>query len=128
MNNEYKLAHILIIVFICDILQGNFYRNYDKGYSFDGEDDLHNIPFSNSYDQLYNISNDTTSLVSTAGSDSSGVYTARGSSCLQRDTRSTLGSRGVSYTSAASLAESDESDNEHAPSAQSSGYWFLNWW
>ena len=42
--------------------------------------------------------------------------------------RNTLASRGTTHTSAASMADSVASEQEHAPSGEHSGSFWFNWW
>jgi hypothetical protein len=117
--------------------QGTLYRDINRGYSFDGEDDLQKIVFTDSMGSRRLSSNESSSPVvrgdgdATGGgsgwsgseSESSGAaYSVRSSS-----TRGTMTGRGATHGSAASMAESIASEEEFAPSGGRSG-WFSGWW
>lgn len=93
---------------------GSLYRDINKGYSFDGNDDLQNIIFTGEGIDSRSSSNESASP----------MFGKSGSS------RNSLFSRGTSNPSSNSIAESEASEQEYAPSGEHShqNYWFSSWW
>eukprot|EP00603_Paraphysomonas_imperforata_P007325 CAMPEP_0114414202 /NCGR_PEP_ID=MMETSP0103-20121206/1262_1 /TAXON_ID=37642 ORGANISM="Paraphysomonas imperforata, Strain PA2" /NCGR_SAMPLE_ID=MMETSP0103 /ASSEMBLY_ACC=CAM_ASM_000201 /LENGTH=344 /DNA_ID=CAMNT_0001582327 /DNA_START=224 /DNA_END=1255 /DNA_ORIENTATION=+ len=113
---------------------GTLYRDINKGYSFDGDDDLRRIIFTDSMDSRRHSSNESSSpvlrgsevssIVGDSDIRSSDYMTARGSGAVGSN-RGTIASRGTTHSSNASMAESCASEEEYAPSGARAG-WF-NW-
>ena len=122
----------MVYTYLAVFLQGTLYRDINKGYSFDGDDDLQRIIFTDSMDSRRLSSNESSSPVlrgseSGSVSDSSfSAQTARSSGAAGRNSRTTMASRGTTHSSATSLAESCASEEEYAPGSRSG--WFSGWW